>query len=115
MIFPSRVPSVFHFAMLVVVMLAGARDVLADLAEIGAEGWYTWRVDAADDAPNWCCWTNRRERYYGGGCNLDDRNRGFGSNDDGQEAPREMQIYVQMKDGQLHDMRTLSEFCPVAQ
>ena len=99
--------------MLVLVALVGARDALASLGEIGPDGWYTWQVDAVEDAPNWCCYGERLDRYYGGGCDIEDLDTRFSSFDSDDQPVQQMQVYVQMSGGAVRQVQTLGDACPI--
>lgn len=85
----------------------------ADLDALGADGVYTWRVAAVDDAPAWCCM-----RWYSGSpvresCDLDSGRSGYGTMDGFPRPDGFMQLYVVIENGDVERLRTLSPRCEV--
>ena len=82
-----------------------------------SDGWYTWRVDAVDDASDWCCYRWNAGQSVKGRCDLDDGNRGFSISDDStgpaHSSSGEIQIYARFSAGDLTQLRTLSPSCGV--
>ena len=113
MIFPARTPHWFHMSMLMFTCLFATGNSLADFSQLEDDGWHTWRVEAIEDAPDWCCYTWNRGRVTGDGCELDGRNSGYGSSDDRRMQNSQMQIYALLKDGEISRIRALSPQCPV--
>ena len=85
----------------------------AELTDIGADGWYTWTVDARPSVPVMCCFEWNRGIATLRGCDLDDHRGGFGSNDESPGADVGLQLYVQKEAGQVTGIRALSASCPV--
>ena len=98
------------FAVLLAACLASSAAAAA-LDSLGRDGWYTWRVEAADGAPAWCCFS-----WHGGAvtsrvCNLD-RHSGYGGCGDA-ELNGFVQVYARLDGGQPVELRTLAPGCPV--
>lgn len=92
--------------------LAGGHAAAA-LSDIDGNGWFTWRVTATADAPNWCCY-----EWNGGisttrSCDLDTRQGNFGAHSDYADNVDQMQIYALLDAGVLIKLRTVSAQCPV--
>ncbi len=98
---------------LMILSLFVGKPASADMPELGEDGWYTWKVRAAVDAPNWCCysWNSgvAREKI----CDLDDGHRGFSSSDGDKGMGDELQIYALVDRGKVTEIRPLSAQCPV--
>lgn len=75
------------------------------------DGWSSWRVNAVEDAPDWCCFDWIDGKAIPKVCDLDSRHMNYGGHD--HESPSEMQIYALMENGQLRKVRALSVDCPV--
>ncbi len=98
---------------LIILSLFAGKPASADMPELRADGWYTWKVPAAADAPNWCCysWSSgiAKEKM----CDLDGGHRGFGSSDSDKGMGDELQIYALVDRGNITEIRPLSAQCPV--
>ena len=97
---------------LLLLSLFATKPAVATFPDVETDGWYAWKVSAAADAPNWCCysWNSGvpRERI----CNLDSRHGGYSSNDESGGMNGELQIYALMKSGKATEIRPLSASCP---
>ena len=93
-------------------MLAAAA-VSSELDMNAGDGWYTWRVAAADTAGNWCCTDWNRGKATSVACDLDGKRYGVTHSSDRELASGKMQIYARMKDGELRSLRALSASCEV--
>jgi hypothetical protein len=100
--------SVVTVAACLIGLLAHAEGVIMD-----QDGWYTWTVPAVDSNSDWCCFSWRGGSATKQGCDLDGKNRGYGSSDDDRNDTGEMQIYALLKDGGVEQVRALSPMCPV--
>jgi len=85
----------------------------APLASLDADGWYTWRVAAVEDAPAWCCVSRLHASPASRGCNLDGRHHGYGPCDENAVTDGEVQLYARIDSGRLARLRVLSPGCPV--
>jgi hypothetical protein len=81
------------------------------LDALGPDGWYTWRVEAADGVPAWCCFSWDNGSVTSRVCNLD-RHSGYGGCGDA-ELNGFVQVYARLDDGQPVELRTLAPGCPV--
>lgn len=102
----------------VALMLMASRDAPtrnASLSDtLSADGVYTWRVPATEEAPAWCCYNWSGKAPVPGVCNLDSNQGGFGSNDDEQSTlDGEVQIYASIASGRVERIRALSPSCSV--
>lgn len=84
----------------------------APLAAIDQDGWYTWRVEAAEGAPAWCCFEWHGEAAVPRACRLDSRDFGFGSCKDAGTVNGFVQIYAKVEDGEAVQLRALDPACP---
>jgi len=78
-----------------------------------ADGWHTWRVQAAARAPDSCCFTWNSGAITRKGCDLDSKHGGYGSIRDDAMASGELQIYALMRSGKPVRLRVLSSQCAV--
>jgi hypothetical protein len=104
---------VLSAAALVLMTARSAPAHAAALDALSSDGLYTWRVDATDEAPAWCCYRWVHESPIAGTCDLDRNDGGFGSRDDAPALDGEMQIYASMVAGKVERIRALSPQCPV--
>lgn len=84
----------------------------------GQDGWYSWRVPAVQPNPVWCCfdWNSDKgssRNYEAGVCDLDSRNHGFTSSDQGSPSTSDVRIYARLEQGKIRDLRPLSPACEV--
>ena len=98
------------FAALLAACLASAAAA-APLDALGPNGWYTWRVEAADGAPAWCCFSWNDGAVTSRVCNLD-RHSGYGGCGDA-ELNGFVQVYAKLDGGRPVELRTLAPGCPV--
>ncbi len=83
-----------------------------------ADGWSQWRIDAPEDASNWCCFDAMANRPKT--CNLDSPHLNFGSISDGSHIAtqarqtRSMHIYAKMAQGVVQRLRVFGADCPVS-
>jgi hypothetical protein len=97
---------------MLIVCLAG-NAAFAALDNITDDGWHTWRVAAAEAAPNWCCFIWNGGNVQTRSCNLDSRHINYGSADADAAGVGEMQLYALIADGHVTMLRTLSPQCHV--
>ncbi|MDX1381927.1 MAG: HEAT repeat domain-containing protein [Xanthomonadales bacterium] len=90
---------------------AGAAGSTA--APFAADGWYTWRVTAVDDAPRWCCLDWVGGRAVPKACTLGDSHFSFGDDHSRLPTADTVQLYAQARGGELVRVRALSPACPV--
>jgi hypothetical protein len=75
------------------------------------DGWSSWRVDAVEGAPAWCCWSHRPSATPQKPCRLDEHPDSFGSRDDA--TTDSVRVYVRTAGGKIERLRVLSDSCPV--
>lgn len=83
------------------------------LEGLDADGWYTWRVEAAEAAPSWCCLSWSGGRPTPSACTLDSRRDGYGDCNRYEDETGEIQLYARVESGALVELVTLSPRCPV--
>ena len=108
---PSRLSCTAAWPLLA--SLLAADVAAAEIAGLGDDGWYRWRVAAVAGAPDWCCFDWNRGRAQPSECRLDDERGGFGSYGDNVNTTGRFQVYVRMESGDVEEIRTLSPSCPV--
>ena len=92
---------------------AGGEAMAATLDALAADGLYTWRVAATDDAPCWCCFGWTSGSPVARACDLDGQNVNYGTSDGFPATGGEMQIYALIESGKAERIRVLSPQCPV--
>lgn len=107
-------------ATLILGMTAGPGNALGQTTAttpFASDGWYTWRVDAVDDAGDWCCFSYNSGNVREAGCSLDnaDRNYGISRNAEMPVQPHsgELQIYARFDGEAITQLRALSPWCGV--
>lgn len=80
---------------------------------LNEDGLYTWRVNATDGAPAWCCFRWHNDSPVNGSCDLDGPTYNFGSLRDARIENGEVQVYAVIEAGRVSRIRTLSLQCPV--
>lgn len=93
------------------VLVLAAPTYAADLP-LPEDGWVSWKVEAAERAPAFCCW-NSWEAGAGRNttCHLDDDRRGYGTRNN--EKTDAIRVYARFANGKLEHLRTLAAACPV--
>jgi len=98
----------------IVLLTAFASETFsAAIDGIGADGWHTWRVEAGENAADWCCYVWNSGNAERTGCDLDGSRSGYSSSDDRSSLAPHIQIYTLMSNGNVLKIRTLSSQCPV--
>lgn len=97
---------------LIGVIFAGG-TAAADMPSLGSDGWHTWRVAAAEHAPEWCCYTWNQGRKSTEGCDLDVDRRGYGTSDRPFGSVDQVQLYVRVENDAIAEIRPLSPRCPI--
>ncbi len=101
--------SLFAAALLLAVP-AGSLASEIDVPE--ADGWYSWAVTAGSVGRSSCCYSWRNGSVRSQGCALDGGDGGFNIGDCDLDS-NELRVYVQVRDGDIDDIRALSADCPV--
>ncbi len=86
----------------------------ADSAELAfpKDGWAGWQVEAVEDAPAFCCWSDWGEPVDDTTtCKLDGDRQGFGTRDHAKTDA--VRVYARFANGKLERLRTLAASCPV--
>ena len=91
----------------------GSSNAAATITDIGTEGWYTWRVAATNNAPDWCCYEWNRGVAKNKSCDLDGKQSTFNSHSDVADFIDQMQVYVLLDRGDVEKIRIVSAQCPV--
>ena len=102
-----------RFATLVLVTSVACNAAFAEMPELAADGWHTWRVSATEIGADRCCfeWYSGEARRTA--CDLDSRHVSFGSSDSVVDESAMIQIYALVQDGGVSKIRALSSRCPV--
>lgn len=87
--------------------------IAAALDALDADGWYSWRVAAAEDAPARCCFTWDDKSPRSGACNLDSRHFNYGPCEGAGATNGFVQIYARIESGNAVQLRALSPECPI--
>lgn len=106
-----RIPTRAMLAGLLLVALVHGERVAAAMPAFDADGWYTWRVQAADTETVRCCGTWSSGRMISGGCNLDSNRVASGCSDFGPSD--EVQIYALVEAGDVTRIHAFSPQCRV--
>ena len=80
---------------------------------LAQDGWSSWQIAAAAEAPDWCCWSgdvNFRDSSRKA-CRLDAPSLGFGSRD--HATTDSVRVYAYSVGGKVDRLRVLSATCPV--
>jgi hypothetical protein len=92
-------------------LASGSQAGAADLA-LPRDGWTSWKVDAVEGAPAWCCWNNWNDRAAPQKpCQLDGESHGYGSRDGAHTDA--VRVYARFEGGKLNRLRVLAANCPV--
>jgi HEAT repeat protein len=100
-----------HKIWLLLLTLLSPSVTIAGLDALDADGWYTWRFDAAEGAPAWCCFSGDFDEPASHACNLDGRHQGYTSCDEPLPADGQVQLYARIKSGEPVRLRMLSPHC----
>lgn len=98
-------------------LFACALPVHALAAELNLreDGWYRWEVPAGPEGRDSCCYEFRRGRLMGGvGCRLGHGEEDFAPLGDCDVSSDTMQVFVELRQGQVREVRALSSACPVS-
>ncbi len=106
-----RIPTRFVLAALLIAALAYSERASAAMPAFDADGWYTWRVQAAATNAQRCCGTWSRGKLISNGCNLDTGRVASGCAD--LEPSDELQIYALVEDGDVTAIRAFSPQCRI--
>ena len=85
----------------------------AEMPELSANGWHTWRVEAAEDAADWCCYQWNSGVSKQKACDLDGKRGGYSSSRKDGTVVEEIQVYALTDNGKLKTIRAFSAQCPV--
>ncbi|MBA3563544.1 MAG: HEAT repeat domain-containing protein [Gammaproteobacteria bacterium] len=88
-------------------------SMAATLDALAADGVYTWRVAATEDAPPLCCVRWSSGSAVACECDLDSRHDNYSAADGFPGASGEMQIYALIESGRTRRIRALSPQCAV--
>ena len=106
-------PRFFLIVGIALIVGLGNRNAAATISDIGSEGWYTWRVAATDNAPDWCCYEWNGGIAKNKSCDLDGNQSTFNSHSDFADYVEQMQVYVLLDGSTVQKIRTVSARCPV--
>jgi hypothetical protein len=104
-------------AALAATALHAAGAVAADSLDArvkSVDGWVAWTVPMIADAGTPCCFEDGHGRSDRSGCDLDERNHGFSTNDDPHPPARdELTVYAHVARSRVDDIRAYGAACPV--
>ena len=106
-----RIPTRFVLAALLIAAFAYGERASAAMPAFEADGWYTWRVQAATPDTLRCCGTWSAGKMISGGCNLDTGRTASGCGDFGPSD--EVQIYALVVNGDVTRIHAFSPQCHV--
>lgn len=99
---------------LAMLIASGAnRNAIAEMPQLSDDGWHTWRVTAAENAADWCCFQWNSGISKRKSCDLDNQQNGYSRSDDLVVNIGEMQIYALTSGGELKKIRALNSQCRV--
>lgn len=105
--------AVKRLALLVLPLLAALHSARADgLDALSADGWYTWRSQAAEATSAWCCVDASRDDVQKG-CDLDDGRYGLVNCGGRVLQGGEVRLYAKIEAGVVAELKVLSPDCPV--
>ncbi len=93
-------------------MLAAAADSHAALPAMPQDGWYRWETMAGTQGATACCYQWRPGSVRRMGCRLDGGN-GPSIDVDCDVTSDTLQVFAEVRDGRVRDIRALSAACPV--
>ena len=106
-----RISTRLVLAALLIAALVHSERASAAMPEFDADGWYTWRVQAAQPDTLRCCGTWSGGRMISGGCNLDTGRTASGCADFGPSD--EVQLYARVEKGHVTGIRAFSPQCRI--
>ena len=77
------------------------------------DGWYTWQVEAIDDAPSWCCYAKAHGSATTVGCDLDGKTHSYGASSDFPYDMTTVRVFARSERGRLTRVRAVAADCPV--
>ncbi len=89
------------------------QSLAATFDALAADGVYTWRVAATEDAPHWCCIRWRSGSAVTCECDLDSRHDNYSAADGFPGASGEMQVFAVIESGETRRIWALSPQCGV--
>jgi HEAT repeat protein len=88
-----------------------APTAAAQIPQLSGDGWHTWSIEPVESVPEMCCYSWKRGRTAGQGCDLDSGRGGFSTSTD--RVGGDVQLFVRLEGGAVADIRALSASCPV--
>lgn len=87
--------------------------LLADEIRMGDDGWYRWEVPAGSGGQNSCCYSFNNGTVVRKGCRLGYGMDEFSITEPCDETSGFMQVFVEVRNGRVQEIRPLSSACPV--
>lgn len=103
----------FSTGMFLAVFCFCGASALADIADLGQDGWFAWQIPAVESAPEMCCYTWQLGSPKRMQCNLDSGNNRFNFTRDQFPASDDVRIYVRMDSGLVSKIRAFGAQCEV--
>lgn len=95
-----------------VLMLAAAADSRAALPAMTQDGWYRWETAAGSQGATACCYQWRHGSIGRAGCRLGGSG-GLSLDVDCEVTSDRLQVFAEVRNGRVRDIRALSSACPV--
>jgi hypothetical protein len=99
----------------ILLLLCAALTSTASAAELNfkQDGWYRWEVPAGRGGQNACCYRFSGDTVKLAGCRLGDGMDEFSPAGECDVTSDSMQIFVEVSNGRVREIRPLSSNCPV--
>lgn len=107
-----KAPHRLQFGWLRIGLLLICSGAVASDLVLPKDGWVSWRVAAVEGTQEWCCFGGAPDGARAQACDLDGRNRSYGSSDDAP-AVSHVQVYARMRGGEVERIRAYGPSCPV--
>ena len=90
-----------------------APQLAAEEIVLGDDGWYRWEVTAGKGGQRSCCYSYNNGNILRKGCRLGHGMDEFTITEPCEEVSDQMQIFVEVRNGRVREVRPLSSSCPV--
>ncbi|HKJ16058.1 MAG TPA: hypothetical protein VJ984_01750 [Xanthomonadales bacterium] len=100
-------------AIVLFLCLAWISPAMAEEITFEDDGWYSWEVPAGHGGQKSCCYSFNNGNIVRRGCRLDHGMDEFSITEPCDEYSTSMQIFVEVRKGQIRNIQPLSSACPV--